>query len=167
MEYLKYQPHINPNDVSRDAIWMRMALEEARAAMEAGEVPVGAVIVRGDELLARAQNRCERDGNATAHAECLAIAQACKKAGHWRLSGCTLYVTLEPCPMCAGAAINARIGRVVFAARDPRMGACGSLLDLSAYPLEITPKYESGLMESDARALLRDFFTKMRKNCKK
>ena len=146
---------------------MRMALEEARAAMAAGEIPVGAVIVRGDELISRAHNRCERDGNATAHAECLAITQACQRVRHWRLSDCTLYVTLEPCPMCAGAAINARIGRVVFAARDPRMGACGSLLDLSAYPLEITPKYESGIMETEARELLRDFFAKRRKNRKK
>lgn len=146
---------------------MRMALEEAKAAMEAGEIPVGAVIVCGDELIARAHNRCERDGDATAHAERLAITEACKRVGHWRLSDCTLYVTLEPCPMCAGAAINARIGRVVFAARDPRMGACGSLLDLSAYPLEIRPLYESGLMEDEARELLRAFFARMRKKNKK
>ena len=154
-------------DHALDAVWMRMALEEARLAGEAGEVPVGAVIVRGEELLARAHNRCERDGDATAHTETLAIAEACKKVGHWRLSDCTLYVTLEPCPMCAGAAINARIGRVVFAARDPRMGACGGLLDLSAYPLEIKPRYESGLMEDEARALLREFFTQMRQKSKK
>jgi tRNA(adenine34) deaminase len=144
-----------------------MALEEAKAAMEAGEIPVGAVIVCGDELIARAHNRCERDGDATAHAERLAITEACRRVGHWRLSDCTLYVTLEPCPMCAGAAINARIGRVVFAARDPRMGACGSLLDLSAYPLEIRPHYESGLMEDEARELLRAFFARMRKKNKK
>lgn len=152
---------------SRDAVWMRMALEEARLAEKAGEVPVGAVIVRGDELLARAHNRCERDGSAIAHAETLAIAEACRRVGHWRLSDCTLYVTLEPCPMCAGAAINARIGRVVFAARDPRMGACGGLLDLSAYPLEIRPCYEWGLMETESRALLRSFFAEMRKKNKK
>lgn len=155
--------------MDRDIEFMREALELARLAADMGEIPVGALVVDSNsgEVIARAHNLRENNKLATAHAEILAIEEACRKRGGWRLNGCTLYVTLEPCPMCAGAAINARIGRVVFAARDPRMGACGSLLDLSAYPLEITPKYESGLMESDARALLHDFFTKMRKNCKK
>ena len=111
-----------------DLRWMSLALEEARLAMQEGEVPVGAVIVRNGLLLSRAHNLCERETDATAHAECLAIGQACRKASSWRLSDCTLYVTLEPCPMCAGAAVNARVGRIVYAAKDPRAGALGSLL---------------------------------------
>ena len=146
-----------------DESMMRIALEEAREAAKMGEIPVGAVVVKDGQILSRAHNLCESDGCATAHAEILAIEEACRKIGHWRLSNCTLYVSLEPCPMCAGAAINARIPRVVYAAKDPRMGACGSLLDLSAYPLEIRPQYESGILEEESRALLRDFFAARRK----
>ena len=145
---------------------MRLALEQAMVAMNMGEVPVGAVIVRGQELVAVAHNRCHTDGIATAHAELLAIEDACRKTGSWRLEDCTLYVTLEPCPMCAGAAINARIPRVVFAARDPRMGACGSLIDLSAYPLEIRPQYVGRVLEGEALDLLQHFFCAIRKNKK-
>ncbi len=148
---------------SVDEKWMRLALKEAELAAEAGEVPIGAVIVQGETLIAQAHNRCERDGDATAHAECLAISEACRKLGRWRLSDCRLYVTLEPCPMCAGAAINARIPCIVFAAKDPRMGACGSLLNLSAYPLEITPSYRSGVLAEESLALLRHFFVSLRK----
>lgn len=150
----------------QDEKWMRLALEQAKIAKDMGEVPVGAVIVRGDEVIASAHNLCHTGGLATAHAELLAIEDACRKTGSWRLEDCTLYVTLEPCPMCAGAAVNARIPRVVFAARDPRMGACGSLLDLSAYPLEICPQYESRLLEGESLDLLHDFFAQMRKNKK-
>ncbi len=149
--------------MSFDESMMRIALEEAREAAKAGEIPVGAVVVKDGQILSCAHNLCESDGCATAHAEILAIEEACRKIGHWRLSNCTLYVSLEPCPMCAGAAINARIPRVVYAAKDPRMGACGSLLDLSAYPLEIRPQYESGILEEESRALLRDFFAARRK----
>ena len=146
---------------------MRLALREAEAAADAGEVPIGAVIVdQNGELLAQAHNLCITNSSATAHAELLAIEAACRKRGSWRLFDCTLYVTLEPCPMCAGAAINARIPRVVFAARDPRMGACGSLLDLSAYPLEIRPQYEQGVLESESLNLLQNFFSNMRKKSK-
>ena len=145
-----------------DEIWMREALTEAQLAFEAGEIPVGAVIVRDGEILARAHNRCERDGDATAHAEMLAIREACGKSGSWRLPDATLYVTLEPCPMCAGAAINARIGRIVFAAKDARMGACGSLLNLPAYPLESRPICEQGLLAEESQALLRAFFARLR-----
>ena len=145
-----------------DQKWMRKALAEARLAAAAGEIPVGAVIVRNDEMIACAHNRCERDGDATAHAELLAIRAASCAGKGWRLSDTTLYVTLEPCPMCMGAAINARIGRIVFAARDARAGACGSLLDLTAYPLEAHPLCESGLFEEEAQALLRDFFARLR-----
>ena len=146
-----------------DEKWMRIAMQEAALAADAGEVPIGAVIVQGETLIAQAHNRCERDGDATAHAECLAISEACRTLGRWRLSDCTLYVTLEPCPMCAGAAVNARIPRVVFAAKDPRMGACGSVLNLSSYPLEITPLYQAGVMAEESLALLRQFFEALRK----
>ena len=145
---------------------MRLAMEQAEKAQEKGEIPVGAVIVRNGELVCATHNLCETEKNATAHAELLAVAQACKKLGSNRLSDCTLYVTLEPCPMCAGALIHARIGRIVFAAKDPRAGALGSLVNLNAYPLESHPECESGLMAEESLALLRDFFKKMRNKSK-
>lgn len=141
---------------------MRFALEEAEQAARKGEIPIGAVIVKDGVLVSRAHNLCEYTASATAHAELLAIEAASRERKTWRLSDCTLYVTLEPCAMCAGAAINARIPRVVFAARDARAGACGSLIDLSAYPLEITPQYEQGPFEEEALALLRSFFAQKR-----
>lgn len=150
-----------------DEKWMRMALREAERAAEAGEIPVGAVIVRNGELLSQAHNLCEAQRLATAHAERLAIDEACRKAGNWRLSDCTLYVTLEPCPMCAGAAINARVSRIVYAAKDARAGACGSLVDLPSYPLESHPVCECGLFAEDSLVLLRGFFAEKRKKDKK
>ena len=150
-----------------DIKWMREALDEAKLAFDAGEIPVGAVIVQNGEVIARAHNRCERDGDATAHAEMLAIRDACRKAGSWRLSDAILYVTLEPCPMCTGALINARIGRVVFAAKDARAGACGSLLNLPSYPLEAKPICENGVLENEAQALLRAFFLRLREKNKR
>ena len=149
-----------------DEKWMLLALCEAREAARLGEVPVGAVVVCGDELLAKAHNRCIMDSNATAHAELLAIAEACRVRKNWRLSDCTLYVTLEPCPMCTGAAINARIGRIVYAAKDPRAGACESLIRLPEYPLECAPVCESGLLQERSLALLKEFFEKLRKKPK-
>ncbi|MBQ2735105.1 MAG: nucleoside deaminase [Clostridia bacterium] len=149
-----------------DVKWMRLALEEAKIAAKDVEIPVGAVIVKHGELLACAHNLCEGTHSATAHAELLAIEEACHKVGHWRLEECTLYVTLEPCPMCAGAAINARIPRVVFGARDARMGACGSLLNLASYPLEIKPQYEYGVLEEECASLLHNFFKPLRKRKK-
>jgi len=146
-----------------DGKWMRAALEEALAAAKAGEVPVGAVIVRNGELLSAAHNLRETGRLATAHAELLAIEEACRRRNGWRLEDCTLYVTLEPCPMCAGAIINARIPRVVFGAKDARAGACGSVLNLAAYPLESSPEYISGVLESECRALLTAFFMERRK----
>ena len=146
-----------------DERYMRIALDEAALAAKDGEIPVGAVIVRGEEIVARAHNLCEAVHDATAHAECLAISAACRALGSWRLSECTLYVTLEPCPMCAGAAINARVGRIVYGAKDPRMGACESLLRLPAYPLECSPICESGVLEAESLSLLRSFFEKRRK----
>lgn len=152
--------------LEHDVKWMRLALEEAKAAAKEGEIPVGAVIVKDGELLARTHNLCESGHSATAHAELLAIEEVCQKLGRWRLEDCTLYVTLEPCPMCAGAAINARIPRIVFGARDARMGALGSLLNLSSYPLEIKPQCEYGILEEECTALLHDFFATMRKKKK-
>ena len=111
--------------LAQDDIYMKQALELARRAAQMGEVPVGAVVVRNGEVIGAAGNRRECDHSATAHAELLAIEQACKQVGSWRLSDCTLYVTLEPCPMCAGAIVNARVGRVVFGCKDARAGAMG------------------------------------------
>lgn len=141
---------------------MRLALEEAELAAREGEVPVGAVVVQNDRCIAKAHNLCERTCDATAHAERLVIATACRYLGTWRLSDCTLYVTLEPCSMCAGAAINARISRIVYAAKDARAGALGSIVDLSAFPLEVRPSVENGLFAEDSRNLLQCFFRKLR-----
>ena len=142
----------------RDAFYMRLALEEARAAAARGEVPVGAVIVRGDEVLASCGNRREELKNALAHAEADAIRLACEKLGGWRLPGCELFVTMEPCPMCAGAIVNARLPRVVIAARDARAGAFGSVLNLNFYPLNHKPEIVFGVEEEAAVAVLRAFF---------
>ena len=147
---------------SEDEKWMSLCLKEANAALENGEIPVGAAIVRDGALLSLSHNLCENEKDATAHAECLAISRACRELGSWRLSGCTLYVTLGPCPMCAGAAVNARVKRIVFGAKNPRMGACESLLKLQSYPLEVTPVCEGGVMAEDSLELMRDFFSKKR-----
>ncbi len=146
-----------------DELWMREALKEARLAAEKGEVPVGAVVVFRGEVISRAHNLCESTPNATAHAELLAIEKACLARGSWRLSDCTLYVTMEPCPMCTGAAINARLSRIVYALPDARAGACGSLLNLPAYPLEARPEIVGGVLCEDSLTLLRTFFSEKRK----
>lgn len=142
---------------------MKRALECAEEAGKRGEVPIGALIVdRAGNLLAQAGNRTETDRSATAHAELIAIAEACRKRGSRRLNDCTLYVTLEPCPMCAGAIASARIGEVVFGAKDPRAGAYGSLIDLSALPLESRPRVVSGVLADDCIAPIRAFFAAKR-----
>ena len=146
-----------------DEAMMQLALAEARLAKDAGEIPVGAVIACDGNVISSAHNLCETNHSAIAHAEMLAIDAACKKLGRWRLSDCTLYVTLEPCPMCTGAAINARIGRIVFATKDARAGACGSLINLPVYPLEAHPMCECGLLQKDAAELLSSFFADRRK----
>ena len=146
----------------KDELFMREALAQAAIAAQKGEIPIGAVIVRDGNILCAAHNLCEELHDATAHAERLAISQAGELTGGWRLADCTLYVTLEPCPMCTGAAINARIGRIVYAAKDPRAGACESLVKLPAYPLESSPVCEGGLLEAEALELLRTFFLKKR-----
>ncbi|MDY4753878.1 MAG: nucleoside deaminase [Candidatus Faecousia sp.] len=145
-----------------DAYYMKQALALAREAAREGEVPVGCVIVRGDEIVGRGRNRRETDKSALAHAELEAIAQANKALGGWRLWECTLYVTLEPCPMCAGAIINARIPRVVYAAGDEKFGACRSVCSLFDMAFNHHPTVEAGLLEQEAVALMQDFFKELR-----
>lgn len=151
---------------NRDIELMKLALAQAELAAELGEVPVGAVIADSEsgEVIASAYNLRETEKNATAHAEVLAIEKACKIRGGWRLSGCTLYVTLEPCPMCAGALINSRIDRVVFGASDALAGCCGSVINFNSYPFNHAFALTSGVCENECRALLRDFFRNKRSN---
>jgi tRNA(adenine34) deaminase len=142
-----------------DEDWMRLALEEAAAADALGEVPVGAVIVRGGEVVARGHNLTHTDQDPSAHAEVVAIRRAARATGHWRLLDCTLYVTLEPCAMCSGAIVLARIPRLVYAAPDPKAGMCGSLENLVQHPrlnhrVQVTP----GVLAQEAGDLLRAFF---------
>ena len=145
-----------------DREYMLEALALAREAAAAGEVPVGCVIVRGDEIVGRGRNRREEDKTALAHAELEAISQACAALGGWRLWECTLYVTLEPCAMCAGAIINARIPRVVYGASDSKFGACGSVCSLFSMDFNHHPQVEAGLREQEAAALLQEFFRELR-----
>lgn len=138
---------------------MGLALDEARAAGGAGDVPIGAVVARGDEVLARAGNARERDRDPTAHAEVLALRQAASAAGSWHLEGCTLVVTLEPCAMCSGALVLARIDRLVFGAPDPKAGFAGSLGDLVRDPrLNHAVDVTAGVLEDECGELLRSFF---------
>jgi len=139
-----------------------MALELAREAAVGGDVPVGCVITRGDEVIAKGCNRRERDGNALNHAEIIAVNEACKKLNTWRLSECALYVTLEPCVMCAGAIVNARIPRVVFGAYDAKGGAFGGLLDLNLHGLNHKPEIIGGIMEDECALVLKEFFESKR-----
>ena len=139
--------------------YMREALALAREAAAAGEVPVGCVIAGPDgRVIGRGRNRREEAGDATAHAELEAIREACAALGDWRLDGCTLVVTLEPCPMCAGAIINARVPAVIYGAREPQSGACGSVIDLFFERFGHAPRVSAGLLGEDCAALLRDFF---------
>ena len=146
----------------QDAYFMQEALRQAKLAYACNETPVGAVLVWEGEIVSVAHNRREMDKSALAHAECLAISEACRKLGGWRLHKATLYVTLEPCPMCAGAIINARIARVVYGARDPTAGCCGSVTELFAVPFNHCPIVEHGLLEDECRELLTVFFREMR-----
>ena len=143
--------------------FMELALDEAVQAAQAGEVPVGAVIVRGAEVIARGHNMREHWLDATAHAEVIAIREACRKLHNWRLAGCTLYVTVEPCPMCAGAIWNSRIDTVVFGCRDNRAGAVESLFNVLSHPsLNHRPVVIGGICEETCRALMQDFFAQRR-----
>ena len=141
---------------------MRRALELAQKAFDDGEVPVGAVIVRGDEVIAVGRNRREKEKNALLHAETDAINNACKKLGGWRLWNCEIYVTLEPCPMCAGAIINAHIPKVYFGAYDHKNGSCGSITNLFEMPYNFKPECEGGILQEECSQLLKDFFKKLR-----
>ena len=149
-----------------DLFYMTQALALAREYAQEGEVPVGCVIVRGGDVVGRGRNRRERGKSALAHAEIEAIAQANANLGGWRLWECTLYVTLEPCPMCAGAIINARIPRVVYGASDAKFGACRSVCSLFDMAFNHRPQVEAGVMEQEAAALMQDFFRNLRAELK-
>ena len=147
-----------------DERWLRAALDEARSAAASADVPVGAIVVQGDVILSRAANRTVRDQDPTAHAELLAIRAASAALGSWRLEGCTLYVTLEPCAMCAGAIVLGRVSRVVIGAWDPKAGMAGSIGDLLRHPrLNHRPEVAGGVLEDECGTLLRDFFTARRR----
>lgn len=142
--------------------YMKAALKLAHRAAEEGEVPVGAVVVCDGKIVGRGRNRRETKKNALHHAEIEAIEKACKKLGGWRLHRCDLYVTLEPCPMCAGAILNARIPRVYYGARDRAMGACGGVLNLYMEPFALTPALVGGVLADECRAVLENFFRGIR-----
>ena len=146
--------------------FMKAALSQAKLAAKKGEVPVGAVIVREGEIIARAYNTRETDKNALCHAEIKAIRKACKKLGGWRLTRCELYVTLEPCPMCAGAIVNSRIVSVYYGASDKKAGAFGTLFDMNTMGLNHKPEIIGGVMEKECAGLLSDFFSELRKRKK-
>ena len=155
--------------MDKDLHYMKIALRQAKKAASLGEVPVGAVIVKTEnngnqKIISYGYNKRECRKNALMHAEISAIYKACRRLKSWRLSGCTLYVTLEPCAMCAGAAINARIDRVVFGAHDLRFGACGSAVNLYDVPFNHIPELEGPIMQEKCAAVLTDFFKERRKN---
>ena len=149
-----------------DEKFMREALALAQAAADEGEVPVGCVVVRGEEIVGRGRNRRESAKSALAHAEIEAIAESCRNLGGWRLWQCTLYVTLEPCPMCAGAIINARLPRVVYGAKEPTNGCCGSAVDLFMLPCSQKPELVPGVLEEECSAMLSAFFRRLREKRK-
>jgi tRNA(adenine34) deaminase len=149
-----------------DELFMKEALKEAKKAEKIGETPVGAVIVRDGKIIARGYNKRETKKNALCHAEIMAINKACKKLGGWRLIDSTLYVTLEPCPMCAGAIVNSRIERVVFGATDKKAGSLGSIVNLGDLPYNHKPEILSGVLEKECGEILTNFFKKLRKNKK-
>ena len=150
-------------DENLDLEYMEEAISEAKLAEDIDEIPIGAVIVRDGKIIARAHNTRETSKCATHHAEILAIEEACRTLGGWRLPETTLYVTLEPCAMCAGAIINARIPTVVYGAPDLRFGAFGSLIDLSEVPLNHKPEIRRGVRADECKNLLGEYFKKKRK----
>lgn len=155
----KYRVVLNMDDNER---YMREALKLARKAADIDEVPVGAVVVRGGKIISRAHNLRETKKDPLAHAEIIAIRKAARKLRGWRLEGCALYVTLEPCPMCAGAIVNSRIEQVVFGAYDPKAGAFGSLYDLGEGRLNHKPKVLGGVLKDECAKLLKDYFAAKR-----
>jgi len=158
-----YNNNMSGNHEKSDYFYMEMALEQAREACTCGEVPVGAVLVRDGQVIAACRNRCEELKDATAHAEILALREGSRHLGGWRLPGTTLYVTLEPCPMCAGALVQARVERLVYGAADPKGGACGTLYNIVQderlnHRLDVT----GGVLKEACAALLQDFFRSRR-----
>ena len=152
----------------RDEVYMKKALELAQIAAEQGEVPVGAIVVRKStgEIVGRGFNRREYGRSPLTHAEIVAIDEASKRLGGWRLIDCELFVTLEPCPMCAGAMINSRVERVVFGAYDAKAGSCGSVIDLFDLPYNHKPELRGGVLENECADILSEFFRKLRQNKK-
>lgn len=149
--------------MDEDAVYMSLAIEQARLAAAEGEVPIGAVLVCDGAVVAHGRNARESAADPTAHAELIAIREGAERLGRWRLSGCTLYVTLEPCPMCAGALVNARIDRLVYGASDPKAGAVGTLYDLSADP-RLNHRFEvtACVLGDECSRLLTEFFRGLR-----
>jgi len=148
-----------------DEVFMREALKEAYKAYEINEVPIGAVIVKDGKIVGRGFNQKETLKDATLHSEITAIKEACNNLGGWRLPGCTMYVTLEPCPMCAGAIVNSRIERLVIGARDWKTGACGSVLDITGNKnMNHQPEVKFGVLEKECAQILQEFFAELRKN---
>ena len=143
--------------------YMSAALELAREAAAAGEIPVGCVIVKDGEIVGRGRNRREEIPSALAHAEVEAIAEACRNLGDWRLEDCALFVTLEPCPMCTGAIINARIGEVVYGAKEENTGSCGSVINLFEENYGHKPRVYGGVLKEECAAVMREFFENLRK----
>lgn len=154
--------------LSPEETYMRAAIREAKKAYALDEVPIGCVIVREGKIIARGYNRRNTDGNALAHAELAAIRKACKKCGDWRLEDCTMYITLEPCPMCAGAIVQSRMQKVVIAAMNPKAGCAGSVVNLlQMQGLNHQVEMERGLLEEECAGLLRDFFRELRRKKEK
>ena len=153
---------------NRDEVYMKKALELAQIAAEQGEVPVGAIVVKKStgEIVGRGFNRREYGRSPLTHAEIVAIDEASKRLGGWRLIDCELFVTLEPCPMCAGAMINSRVERVVFGAYDAKAGSCGSVIDLFDLPYNHKPELRGGVLENECADILSEFFRKLRQNKK-
>lgn len=147
--------------------YMRLALEYALEAAAVGEVPVGCIIVDAEEnIIGYGRNRCEEKQNAVSHAEMEAIDMACRKVGKWQLSGCSLFVTLEPCPMCAGAIINSRIAKVFYGAKEPESGSCGSIINLFMERYGHKPQIVGGILEKECSYVMKTFFEKIRKTKK-
>lgn len=143
--------------------YMLIALEQAKIAYDSEEVPVGCVIVDPNgEIIGTGRNRCRKEGIATLHAEIEAIENASRNFGDWRLDGCTMYVTLEPCPMCAGAILNSRISRLVYGAKEPRFGSCGSVINLFMENYGFSPEIYGGILEKECAGILNEFFKKVR-----
>lgn len=157
--------YIERNHMSEDEIYMQLALEKAHQAYALDEVPIGAVIIYNGQVISAQHNRRELDHDATAHAEILAIQEACKKLNRWRLTGCSLYVTIEPCPMCAGAIVNSRISRVIYGSSDYKGGAVESLFNILTHPgLNHEPEIVSGILADECSQIMKRFFKERRKS---